>query len=63
MRNTSGGEKSWLTTLFSSRAERRSCPNGFSITTRFQVFSPSPVMALRLSWEITCSKYDGGMDR
>ncbi len=34
MRNTSSGRKTRSTTSFSARALARSCPNGFSMTTR-----------------------------
>ena len=64
MRNTSGGVNTSSTSSLSPRAEARSCPNGFSTTTRRQPpdFSllAMPVRAICLS---TTGNADGGMDR
>ena len=37
MRNTDSSGNTLFTTAFSSRALARSCPNGFSMTTRLQL--------------------------
>ena len=63
MRKTESSGKTSLTIPFSSMAERRSCPNGFSMTTR-RHWSPScadsPERASCLS---TTGNAPGGMDR
>ena len=69
MRNTECGGNTALSVSFSARALARSCPNGFSITTRRQgrgcpgggcggVDSPD-----RFSWVTTSGKNFGGTDR
>jgi hypothetical protein len=58
MRKTDDSGKARWSTWFSSRAERRSRPKGFSTTTRAPLVSPS---ASRRA--TTSSKRDGGMAR
>ena len=64
MRNTLSGRKTRSTIAFSSRAESRSWPNGFSMTTRRQ-----PLLSCESarSWSASCwhttSNVLGGMDR
>ncbi len=63
MRNTDPVGKTSSIIAFSSRAEARSWPNGFSTTTRRH---ESPLRSARpcsLSWPITSPKNFGGIER
>ncbi len=70
MRKTDSGGKTASTIAFSSRAESRSRPNGFSITTRRHGAGPPEAGAGpgsdspdRLSCSTTVGKNFGGIDR
>ena len=63
MRNTDSGGNTRLSTAFSSRADSRSWPNGFSTTTRRHVPSPPSARPCSSSWSITLPKNFGGMER
>ena len=68
MRNTDSSGNTSLTISLSSIAESRSCPNGFSMTTRrhWWPFSPELFCAdspERASCLQTTGKSDGGIDR
>lgn len=63
MRNTSSGWNTEDTTSFSSRADFRSCPNGFSMTTRRQASSTDSDRPERASCLQTTGNALGGTDR
>ena len=63
MRNTASSGKTSLTIPLSSCAERRSWPNGFSITTRRHRSPSSSARPERESCLQTVGKADGGIER
>lgn len=63
MRNTDSSGKTSLTIALSSSALFRSWPNGFSMTTRRQVFSSALASPERASCLVTTGNAPGGIDR
>ena len=63
MRKTASAGKTFSTMALSSRADSRSCPNGFSMTTRRQQLSAAVDSPDRSSCWQTVAKNDGGMER
>ncbi len=64
MRNTECGSKTEASRSFRSLALVKSCPNGFSITTRRQPgVSLPPLRPDRSSWRTTTGNWLGGIDR
>jgi hypothetical protein len=64
MRNTSSGVNTSSTSAFSSRLLGRSCPNGFSTTTRRQPPDASlSHIFVRSIWRSTTGNIAGGIDR
>ncbi len=63
MRNTDSSGKTSLTVLFSSLADFRSWPNGFSMTTRRHWSGAVWARPARLSWLTTVGNAPGGIDR
>ncbi len=63
MRNTESAGKTFSTMALSSRADVRSCPNGFSMTTRRHEPACGVDRPERSSCSQTVAKNDGGIDR
>ena len=63
MRNTLSDGKTSFTSEFSSTADFRSCPNGFSITTRRHSSACGSHSPDRLSCRSTSGKALGGMEK
>ena len=63
MRNTDSSGKTSLTISLSSCAEARSCPKGFSMTTRRQASSVASASPERESCLHTVGNASGGIER
>ena len=63
MRNTDSSGKTSLTMPLSSRADARSCPNGFSMTTRRHASSVDSASPDRESCLQTVGNASGGIER